>query len=148
MAYDALIWCALGDFLMSLSADSLRIDRWLFFCRFFKTRRLATNAVSGGHVKINGERATPGSRVKRGDDVNLIRDRLHFSFRIIDIPNRRGPAAEARACFLEDAETVRQRGLQNAALRQDRLSMPTTDGRPDKHTRRQIRTRNRGKSAD
>lgn len=128
---------------MSAPDDSLRIDRWLFYCRFFKTRSLATAAVHGGHVKVNGERTTPGSRVKRGDQIDLIRERLPYSLNVTDIPSRRGPAAEARNCFVEDEETVRQRELQTAALRQDRLLMPKTDGRPDKHTRRKLRTRNR-----
>jgi len=128
---------------MAPPTESLRIDRWLFYCRFFKTRSLATAAVVGGHVKINGERTTPGSRVKRGDRIDLIRDRLPYSLTVIDVPNRRGPAAEARNCFLEDEEMVRQRDLQTAALRQDRLLMPKTDGRPDKHTRRKLRARNR-----
>lgn len=129
---------------MSSSVESLRIDRWLFYCRFFKTRSLATATVAGGHVKINGERATPGSRVTPGDKIDLIRERLPYSFEVIEIPIRRGPAKEARACFHENEDTVRQRNLQTAALRRDRLSMPTTDGRPDKHTRRKLRTRNRG----
>jgi len=129
---------------MSSSADSLRIDRWLFYCRFFKTRSLATAAVVGGHVKVNGERTTPGSRIKCGDHKDLIRARLPYSLSVTGIPSRRGPAAEARECVLEDEETVRQRELQAAALRQDRMLMPKTEGRPDKHTRRKLRTRNRG----
>jgi ribosome-associated heat shock protein Hsp15 len=128
---------------MSSSAVSLRIDRWLFYCRFFKTRSLATTAVAGGHVKVNGERTTPGSRVKCGDQIDLVRERLPYSLSVTGIPSRRGPAAEARKCFLEDEETVRQRELQAAALRQDRMLMPKTAGRPDKHTRRKLRTRNR-----
>ncbi len=121
----------------------LRIDRWLFYSRFFKTRVLSTAAVSGGHVKINGERATPGNRVKPGDKVDLVRDRLPYSLEVLEIPGRRGPAAEARRCYVEDAETIRQREVQSASLRQDRMLMPKTDGRPDKHTRRKIRDRNR-----
>ena len=121
----------------------LRIDRWLFYSRFFKTRVLSTAAVSGGHVKINGERATPGGRVKPGDKIELVRDRLPYSLEVLEIPGRRGPAAEARRCYVEDAETIRQREVQSASLRQDRMLMPKTDGRPDKHTRRKIRDRNR-----
>ena len=121
----------------------LRIDRWLFYCRFFKTRGLATAAVTAGHVKLNGERATPGSRVKYGDQVNLVRERLPYSLKVIEIPGRRGPAAEARACYEEDEDVVRQREVQTAALRQDRMLMPKTEGRPDKHTRRKLRSRNR-----
>ena len=128
---------------MSPANDSLRIDRWLFYCRFFKTRVLATAAVTGGHVKLNGERTTSGSRVKRGDRVDLIRERLAYSLEVIEIPARRGPAAEARKCFFEDEETVRQREIQIATLKQDRMLMPKTDGRPDKHTRRKLRSRNR-----
>jgi len=124
-------------------ADSLRIDRWLFYCRFFKTRSLATSAVTGGHVKLNGERTTPGTRVRCGDRIELVRERLTYSLEVIDIPSRRGPAVEAKACYVEDEKTVAQRAQQLAVLRQDRMLMPKTDGRPDKHTRRKLRDRNR-----
>ena len=125
------------------SASSLRVDRWLFYSRFFKTRSRATAAVAGGHVKINGERATPGARVKCGDRIDLVRERLPYSLDVVGIPSRRGPAAEARECYREDEEVVRQREQQAATLRQDRMLMPKTDGRPDKHTRRELRSRNR-----
>jgi ribosome-associated heat shock protein Hsp15 len=128
---------------MSSVSESLRIDRWLFYCRFFKTRVLATAAVTGGHVKINGERTTPGSRVKRGDRIDLIRERLPYSLEVVEIPARRGPAAEARNCFVEDGATIREREKQIATLKQDRMLMPKTDGRPDKHTRRKLRDRGR-----
>ena len=128
---------------MPNSVGSLRIDRWLYYSRFFKTRSRATAAVSGGHVKINDVRAMPGSRVKRGDQIDLVRERLFYSLEVLNIPTRRGPAAEAKASYREDEETVRKRDLQTAALRQDRLLTPRTDGRPDKHTRRKLRERNR-----
>ena len=128
---------------MSETTDSLRIDRWLFFCRFFKTRSKATAAVTGGHVKLNGERASPGQRVEVGDRIDLVRERLPYSLQVVQIPTRRGPAQEARACYAEDAATVRQRETQVAGLKQDRMLMPKTDGRPDKHTRRKLRERNR-----
>ncbi len=128
---------------MSPPDDSLRVDRWLFYCRFFKTRSLATSAVTGGHVKLNGERTTPGTRVRCGDRIDLVRARLPYSLEVTAIPNRRGPAAEARQCYVEDEATVREREQLSAALRADRLSMPKTDGRPDKHTRRELRARKR-----
>jgi ribosome-associated heat shock protein Hsp15 len=126
------------------SPDTLRIDRWLFFCRFYKSRSLATAAVSGGHVRINGERATPGIRVKCGDRIELIRDRLPYIMDVTAIPSRRGPAAEARQCYAEDPGTVLEREALTQALRQDRLLMPKTKGRPDKHTRRQLIKRKGG----
>ena len=128
---------------MASPAESLRIDRWLFFCRFFKTRARATDAVAGGHVRINDERATPGSRVKPGDRVELIRERLRFEFEVVAIPARRGPAAEAQRCYVEDEQVVLERDAKQAALRQDRQLMPRTEGRPDKHTRRKLIARRR-----
>ena len=94
-------------------------------------------------MKLNGERTTPGTRVKCGDRIELVRERLTYSLEVIDIPSRRGPAVEAKACYVEDEETVEQRAQQLAVLRRDRMLMPKTDGRPDKHTRRKLRDRNR-----
>jgi ribosome-associated heat shock protein Hsp15 len=125
------------------ASDSLRVDRWLFYCRFFKTRSKATATVTGGHVKVNGERTAPGNKVKRGDRIELVRDRLSYSLEVVDIPTRRGPAAEAQSCYIEDESIVQEREQLTASLRQDRMLMPKTDGRPDKHTRRKLRERNR-----
>ena len=127
-------------------SDGLRIDRWLFFCRFFKTRSKASAAVTGGHVKLNGERPGPGVRVSVGDRIELVRDRLPFALKVTAIPTRRGPAAEARACYEEDEKVVAERELKVATLKQDRMLMPKTQGRPDKHTRRKLRQRNRSTS--
>lgn len=125
-------------------SESLRIDRWLFFCRFFKTRSKATAAVTGGHVRINGERAAPGARVQVGDRIELVRDRLPWSLDVTAIPSRRGPAPEARACYEEDEAVMQEREAKSAALKQDRMLMPRTAGRPDKRTRRKLRDRHRG----
>jgi ribosome-associated heat shock protein Hsp15 len=121
--------------------DTLRIDKWLYHCRLFKTRTLASKAVTAGHVKVNGERPAPGRRVKVGDRIDLVRERLPFALEVLALPDRRGPAAAARSCYREDEEVVRQREEQASALRQDRQSMPRTDGRPDKRTRRLLRER-------
>ena len=129
---------------MTDSRDTLRIDRWLYYCRFYKSRSLASAAVSGGHVRINGERTTPGTRVKRGDRIELLRDRLPFVLDVLAIPVRRGPATEARRCYEEDQGVVLERESLIRALRQDRMLMPKTKGRPDKHTRRELIKRSRG----
>tara|TARA_R110002096_G_scaffold161007_3_gene327377 strand:- start:24905 stop:25294 length:390 start_codon:yes stop_codon:yes gene_type:complete len=125
------------------AANSLRIDRWLFYCRFYKTRTLATAAVSGGHVEINGERATPGHRVRCGDRIDLMRQRLPYSIEVLAVPARRGPAAEAQKCFREDEQSIARRKQISAVLRRDRMLMPRTEGRPDKRTRRKLRERGR-----
>lgn len=128
---------------MPASSHTLRIDLWLHRCRFFKTRSLAAAAAAGGHVKVNGERATPGQRVKVGDRIDLVREQLQYSIKVLEIPSRRGPAPEAQACYIEDEESVRRREAKISGIRQDRLMMPRTDGRPDKHTRRELISRRR-----
>ena len=121
----------------------MRIDKWLWFTRFYKTRGLAGSAVAGGHVRINDARAKAASRVSVGDRIRLVRDQLQFNLVVEAIPTRRGPAAEARRCYSEDEASVASRKKMLAEISADRRSMPRTPGRPDKHTRRKLRQRNR-----
>jgi len=122
---------------------SLRIDKWLWFTRFYKTRALAARAVGGGHVRINGVRARSASNVKPGDMIDLVRDQLPWRMQAGPVPVRRGPAVEARLSYAEDEEVRLHREQMVADRRIDRMQMPRTDGRPDKHTRRKLRERRR-----
>lgn len=124
--------------------DALRIDRWLWFTRFYKTRTLAARAVNGGHVRINGERARAGQRVQPGDRIELRRDQLDYVLDVTGLPERRGPAPEARAHYVESEASIAARETRRAELSADRRAQPRTAGRPDKHTRRLLRQRNRG----
>ncbi len=119
----------------------MRVDKWLWFTRFHKTRALAGKAVAGGHVSINSVRAKPSSHVSTGDTIELVRDQLTFSLQARELPDRRGPAAEARLAYTEDEESVLRREKMLANIRADRRQMPRTAGKPDKHTRRLLRTR-------
>jgi ribosome-associated heat shock protein Hsp15 len=119
--------------------QSLRIDRWLWFTRFYKTRGLASAAVTGGHVRVNGERAKPGSKIREGDIIELVRGQLPFRLEAGPLPVRRGPASEARLCYVEDDATQQKRQAILDTIRRDRQQMPRTRGRPDKHTQRKIR---------
>jgi ribosome-associated heat shock protein Hsp15 len=121
------------------NTESLRIDRWLWFTRFYKTRGLASDAVTGGHVKVNGERAKPGSKIKEGDVIELVRGQLPFRLAAGPLPVRRGPASEVELCYVEDDATQQKRQAIIDGIRQDRQQMPRTTGRPDKHTRRKLR---------
>lgn len=123
--------------------DGLRIDRWLWFTRFFKSRSQATSAVRGGHVKLNGERASPGVRVRIGDCIRITKNRFEYVIEVVGLPSRRGPPAEARAAYREDEESERRRETAIEQRRLDRMRMPRTDGRPDKRTRRLLRDRSR-----
>ncbi|MBT8131839.1 MAG: RNA-binding S4 domain-containing protein [Gammaproteobacteria bacterium] len=121
----------------------MRIDKWLWFTRFYKTRGLAGRAVTGGHVRVNDVRAKASSRVSLGDRITLVRDQLQFNLQVEAIPARRGPAAEARRCYSENEASVTARQKMLAEISADRRSMPRTKGRPDKHTRRKLRQRSR-----
>ena len=127
-----------------MSKDSLRLDRWLWFTRFYKTRTAASAAVHGGHVRVNGETARTSFRVRVGDRIRLVRQQLTRELTVLALPARRGPAREAQACYEESPGSVARREQAVAELRRDRMQMPTTRGKPDKHTRRKLRDRNRG----
>ena len=106
--------------------------------------RLAAKAVAGGHVKVAGERAKAGHKVRPGEMLEIVRDRERFVVRVERLPGRRGPAAEARGCYTEDPAASAERESRRRELLRDRMTMPRTAGRPDKHTRRLLRKRNRG----
>ncbi len=121
----------------------LRVDRWLWFSRFHKTRTLASSAVQAGHVRVNGERASPGNRVVPGDRIELVKNQLQYELEVLVLPKRRGPAAEAKKCYREDEASEQKRIEMISQIKEDRKQMPLTRGRPDKHTRRMLRQRNR-----
>ncbi|MBT8101705.1 MAG: RNA-binding S4 domain-containing protein [Gammaproteobacteria bacterium] len=124
-----------------MSNDTLRLDRWLWFTRFYKTRTAAGEAVRGGHVRVNGERARGATQVRAGDEIRLVRQQLTYELSVLGLPARRGPAADAQSCYRESPASIARREQQVAKLRGDRLQMATTRGKPDKHTRRQLRER-------
>ena len=130
------------------SVPTERIDKWLWYVRFFKTRSLATAAVHGGHVKVNGERVRPGYRISPGNVISMVRDQLPYLLTVRMIPLRRGPASEAVQCYEESENSVESRLAIRNAIRRDRSQMPRTAGRPDKHTQRQLRMRNRSQKLD
>jgi ribosome-associated heat shock protein Hsp15 len=117
----------------------LRIDRWLWHARFYRSRALASAAVSAGQVRLNGERVKASRAVRAGDRLAL-----NVAGRLVEIdvralPVRRGPAPEARTAYVETEESL-ARAVQYAA--QQRLgayAAPRPDGRPDKRARRQLR---------
>ena len=123
--------------------EGLRVDRWLWFTRFHKTRTLAARAVQAGHVKINGERAKSGNPVQPGDTIELVKNQLLYRLNVLSVPVRRGPASEMAKCYEEDAASQQERRELMIQIKEDRNQMPRTRGKPDKHTRRMLRERNR-----
>lgn len=113
----------------------LRIDKWLWCVRFFRTRGLAQAAVEGGHVQVNGERVKPSRHVRIGDRLGITRERERYEVEVTGMPVRRGPATEARQHYAESAESVEARAR---AREFARLSGPVSEGRPDKRDRRDL----------
>jgi ribosome-associated heat shock protein Hsp15 len=117
------------------TAASLRVDKWLWCVRFYKTRSIAQDAVEGGHVQVNGERVKAARPVKVGDRLRITRERERFEVDVTGIPARRGPATEARQHYLETSESEAARA---AAREFSRLAGPVDSGRPDKRERRDL----------
>ena len=117
------------------ASGSLRVDKWLWCTRFFKSRSLAQEAVEGGHVQVNGERVKASRQVRVGDRLRIMRQRERFEVEVTGIPARRGPATEARAHYHESAESEAARVH---ARELNRLTVPVASSRPDKRERRDL----------
>ena len=117
----------------------MRIDRWLFAVRLFKTRSAAADAVGGGKVHLNGERVKPSHGVKAGDIVTFTRSAVVFECVVASIPLRRGPASEASECYVETSASKARRADFAARMKVAAGLTPRPDGRPDKHDRRLLR---------
>ena len=117
----------------------VRIDKWLWAARFYKTRSLAAQAVGGGKVKLNGERVKPGKEVKVGDEIELRSGELHWLVEVRGVALKRGPAAEAALLYAEGEESRARREHMIAMRRAGPHAAHHIHGRPTKRDRRMIR---------
>ena len=120
----------------ALGAGEVRLDKWLWAARFFKTRQLAIDAINAGHIDLNGERAKPAKPVKAGDNVSLRKPPYVVHLVVQAVSEKRGPASAARQLYLENAESVLARERLAAELRD--MPPPIFKGRPTKRDRRVI----------
>jgi ribosome-associated heat shock protein Hsp15 len=118
--------------------DGVRVDKWLWAARFFKTRSLATEAVLGGRVHVNGARVKPAKELRRGDELVVTVGTVRRTVRVADLADRRGPAPAAAALYVETAESVAAR---EAAALERRFARPLgaeLGARPTKLDRRRL----------
>lgn len=120
------------------AADRHRIDKWLWHVRLFKTRSLATDAVTGGKVKVDGERVKPAHALRIGQRVAVTLGDRSIEVEVLDLPDRRGPATVAQACYAETALSSERRARHSEQRRLAALLRPVPDHRPDKRERRQL----------
>ena len=116
--------------------DKLRIDKWLWAARFFKTRSLAVEAVESGKVTMNEVRLKPAKAIGVGDHLDIRLGQYHFEIEVLGLSNRRGPAPEAQKLYREsDASKARRAEI---ATNLKAMPQPTFKGRPTKRDRRDI----------
>jgi len=124
---------------MTDGTDRVRIDKWLWAARFYKTRSLATEAVTGGKVEVNGERAKPARPVRVGDEVVVRQPPFQWQLTVRGLAQRRGPARVAQALYEETVESRAERARLQEQLRVVQpLFVYEEKGRPTKKDRRMI----------
>ena len=126
--------------LNEMAEDRVRIDKWLWAARFFKTRSMAAQAVTGGKVHVNGARIKPARMVQPGEELRISRGELEFIVIVQAVSDKRRPAKEAQLLYVETEESIRQRENTREQKRleaADRMYGPMK--RPDKRERRKIR---------
>ncbi len=123
---------------MSADADRVRLDKWLWAARFYKTRALASEAVNGGKVHLQGNRIKASRPVKLDDCFEIQRGYERFEVIVTGLSERRGSATEAQQLYHETEVSQVRRADEAEKRKLAALSRPRSESRPDKKQRRQI----------
>lgn len=119
--------------------SGVRIDKWLWAARFFKTRSLATDAIGGGgKVKLNGAPTKPAREVKTGDRLEISNGETRWEIVIRALSEKRGPAVEARLLYEETADSIAAREAEQLRRKFEHEPAAEIHGRPTKRDRRRI----------
>jgi len=118
--------------------ETLRIDKWLWVARFFKTRSLASAAINGGKVHINGNRTRPSRQLVAGDVLTIQKGPYRFEITVEQLARQRRPAPEARLLYSESAASAAARHALYAQRQLEGHRVTQRARRPDKRTRRLV----------
>ena len=124
------------------SAGKVRIDKWLWAARFFKTRSLATEAINKNRVQVDGQSIKPSRQIQVGEMLDIEKPPYEFRIQVLALSDKRRKASEAQQLYLETDESKALRETQRLEARADREARLglAGDGRPTKKQRRQIRS--------
>ncbi|WP_038905871.1 ribosome-associated heat shock protein Hsp15 [Dickeya zeae] len=118
--------------------NAVRLDKWLWAARFYKTRALAREMIDGGKVHYNGQRSKPGKLVEVDAEITLRQGNDTRTVMVRAISDQRRPAAQAQALYEETPQSIEKREKLAQARKLNALSMPHPDRRPDKKERRDL----------
>lgn len=118
--------------------DTMRLDKWLWTARFFKTRSLAAQAVVGGKVQVNEQRAKAGKVVGPGSRLHIRKGPQEWEIVIKGITRHRGPASEAVLLYEETPQSIERRRLASERRKQERQERELHRGKPNKRQRRDL----------
>lgn len=121
-----------------MSTETVRIDKWLWAARFFKTRSLATAAVEGGKVKLNNERTKPSRNVKEGDVLEIDNGSTEWQVIVKALAEQRGSATIAQTLYSETEESAQRRRQESEKRKYFREPGASIKGRPTKRDRRAL----------
>ena len=119
--------------------DKLRLDKWLWAARFFKTRRLAIEAITGGKIHLNNERVKPSKNIQSGDNLLITRGTESYDVIVLGLNKYRRPASEARLMYEESEESIAKRESDREMRKLLNAGRTSADKKPDKRERRKIR---------
>ena len=122
----------------------MRLDKWLWAARFFKTRALAQRHIELGRILVNGSKVKNSKYISAGDEIDLTLNSPPYKLTVLALNHQRRPAPEARALYAEDSATIAKREAQKALDQASRISAAYPDGRPTKRDRRQLDKVKRG----
>jgi ribosome-associated heat shock protein Hsp15 len=123
---------------MAENPDHVRLDKWLWAARFYKTRSLASEAIAGGKVQLNGDRAKRARALQIGDEIRIRQGPYEFQIVVRELSDRRGPAAQAAMLYEERAESKAAREAMALQLKSLHAAFVPDRGRPTKRDRREI----------
>jgi ribosome-associated heat shock protein Hsp15 len=120
------------------TVNSVRLDKWLWCARFYKTRALAAAAIKGNKIRVNEQPVKAAKSIRIGDKLLIKKTPYQYNISILKLSNNRLSATQAALLYEEEAESIKTREEMKMQIKADNASYPRTIGRPTKRNRREI----------